>query len=330
MATGHVSNKECYGTRFVRANRNDVRLYGSDVPLFPETVQLDVTQRCNLRCAMCPTGARIAKGVCMETAPALRLIEEAATLGACNLGLYMTGEPLLHPEIISLAARGKQNGYYVYLTTNGLVLTESLADRLIEVGVDSVKFSVDAANAEDYRAVRRGGDFDLLLRNMEMLRSKVERASAPLLISAGFVVMAANFNEEKKRLFRERFAGVAHSTWFTFMNTLGGRQDLPGKSQEQTVVEMACKTLESERTVCPQLWNRLVVTADMRLVACCADFNGEMVYSEHATGNLEQEWNNETIRRWRRGFLEGYPPSAMCKLCTAWNMDVKHTVELNK
>lgn len=316
-------------SRFVAANANSAKGERPVTAPFPETLQLDVTERCNLRCVMCPTGSRIAKGKHIDTAAALAIIDEAVGLGVKNVGLYMTGEPLLHPDIALMAERAKGLGCYVYITTNGLLLTEAMADTLIQIGVDSVKFSVDAANAADYAAVRRGGNFDTLLRNMTMMREKVDAAGSSMRLSAGFVVMSANFTEEKKEAFRSRFSGIVHATWFTFMNTLG--VDNPDKSAQQKAAERRDGEAAAPggEHVCPQLWNRLVISADLELVACCADFSGALVYGRYEPGNLASVWNGEKMKEWRRGFLEGTLPDSICRECTSWRLDITSTMELN-
>ncbi len=106
---------------------------------------LHICDGCNLRCKTCyysPTSAYI----CMDSEVAIRAVELLAEAGARSITVS-GGEPLLHPNVISILRTIKENGLKAQLVTNGILLNESLAVQLADV-VDTLYVSVDGLERE--------------------------------------------------------------------------------------------------------------------------------------------------------------------------------------
>ena len=81
------------------------------------------------------------------------------------------------------------------LQTNGVLLTPKLWERLrLEGRVDQLIVSVDAAEAETYAQVRRGGDFEVLMENLGFM-ADLRRSGRIRFFRLDFVVQAGNFSE---------------------------------------------------------------------------------------------------------------------------------------
>ena len=139
---------------------------GLDFPL--KQVCIPVTDRCNLKCTMCPrqaTDAIVDMDIADEAVDALL----DAGPNFVSALLQGQGEPLLYPKIFSLIPRIKARmaaGGEVGLTTNATFLDEPTAVRLLETGLDFLYFSVDAASREVYEAIRVGARFDRVTENI--------------------------------------------------------------------------------------------------------------------------------------------------------------------
>jgi len=86
----------------------------------------------------------------------------------------------------------------ILIQTNGLLITPE-TERIsgIRDAIKYISISIDAANPETYRELRRGGDFDQLIKNMEFIASlrikgKLER------LEFSFVVQRRNYSEMKQ------------------------------------------------------------------------------------------------------------------------------------
>lgn len=82
------------------------------------------------------------------------------------------------------------------LKTNGVMFTEKYWNKLEKIhnNIDSVSISIDAATAETYNIVRRGGDWAQLIDNLSMLAQKRKEGKLKNL-TLNFVAQQYNFRE---------------------------------------------------------------------------------------------------------------------------------------
>ncbi len=66
------------------------------------------------------------------------------------------------------------------LRTNGVLLTPENWERIesVHYAVDAILISIDAATESTYRLLRRGGDFNRLLKNLEFVRELKYRSES--------------------------------------------------------------------------------------------------------------------------------------------------------
>ena len=106
----------------------------------PIACHLYVTDRCNLSCGYCREYDNTATHPRLDDLK--RWSRKARELGCLHIGLR-GGEPLLHPDIVSLVGYCRALGLSVSLSTNGCPLTQRLAWRLGQAGLGRLHVSVD-------------------------------------------------------------------------------------------------------------------------------------------------------------------------------------------
>jgi len=162
-------------------------------------LELDITNRCNLRCVMCfhsLAATRHARTVHLTpddfsraAAPVLPLTQ--------RLSLSLGNEPLMSPHfaaILRVAAPYKVP--HVNFYTNGLLLNDVNTDAIIKYGVTQVCVSIDGATRTTYNAIRRDGDFDDLVRNVEHLIARRDAHARRLpRVRFDIVMMQRNVHE---------------------------------------------------------------------------------------------------------------------------------------
>ncbi len=83
------------------------------------------------------------------------------------------GEPLLRRDIYDIASYASSRGIWVVMGTNGVLINEYVADRMIECGVKGVGISIDSVDPEKHNAFRGGPDaWKYSVRALEICRSK--------------------------------------------------------------------------------------------------------------------------------------------------------------
>ena len=102
----------------------------------------------------------------MMIATAMDIIDEIAPY-ANSITPVFIGEALLHPDIYEIIEYAKKAGISVQLDTNATPLDKKRARRLIDSGLDAVKFSFDGPNKEIYENVRVNANFEKTLNNIQ-------------------------------------------------------------------------------------------------------------------------------------------------------------------
>ena len=135
-------------------------------------VYVELTNRCNLTCSTCMRNVWDVKYGNMSEAVfegILTGLEECTEKPELFFGGY--GEPLSHPKVLKLIEQAKTRGHRVSLITNGILLTEEVANSLIDLNLDMLWVSLDGASAECYTDVRLGDSLPLILENLTHLRT---------------------------------------------------------------------------------------------------------------------------------------------------------------
>ncbi|MBI5789175.1 MAG: heme b synthase [Candidatus Schekmanbacteria bacterium] len=137
----------------------------------PRLIAWELTRSCNLGCLHCRGSATLDRaGDELSLAEAYKLIDQITELAKPIL-IMSGGEPLVRPDVLEIAQYGTNKGLRVVLATNGTLLTQPLAERLKECGIQRVSISIDGANAQSHDAFRgMPGSFDLALCGIEILK----------------------------------------------------------------------------------------------------------------------------------------------------------------
>jgi hypothetical protein len=123
----------------------------------PCSVLIEVTDRCNLNCAVCfaDSGRGEAEDPSLEKIS--RLLGRAmAAAGPCNLQLS-GGEPTLREDLPEIVEVARRIGYsFIQINTNGLRLAadKEYIERLQAAGLSSVFLQFDGVDDEIYRSLR--------------------------------------------------------------------------------------------------------------------------------------------------------------------------------
>lgn len=150
----------------------------------PIIANIEITTRCNLRCAYCARTIRGSKG---EDMP----LETFKTIlgllpHAYRITLVGLGETLLHPRVADFIAEASSLGRRVALVTNAMLLDEPMSRNLLEAGLESIAFSIDGSNQGLASEVRPGTDLEKVIHNIKRFvqLSKTTREISTAVFSA--------------------------------------------------------------------------------------------------------------------------------------------------
>ncbi len=129
-------------------------------------VVLYLTDGCNSRCVTCDIWRNPRRNMKLD------LVEEIASAFQelqVRWVLLSGGEAMQHPQWPQIARRFRDEGTFVMLLTNGLLLRKQ-ADDLVG-NVDEVIVSLDGGSAATYDAIRGVDAFDLILDGIRAVRA---------------------------------------------------------------------------------------------------------------------------------------------------------------
>lgn len=147
------------------------------VPEFPQSILLEPTNACNLRCRMCAIWGEGVKrnrevGFIKKEIWTKILDEIGSWPVKINVDIHGAGEPLLHPDFIDILTYAKsKNNLHVGFLCNATLFDSKKAEATINLGIDWVGFSVDGAQNEIFEYYRKGAKFDVVEGNIEYLIS---------------------------------------------------------------------------------------------------------------------------------------------------------------
>lgn len=155
----------------------------------PVSAALTVTWRCNARCVMCDFPRRARRDE-MSLEEIRWLIDDLADMNTPGVTLF-GGEPLLRKDLFDIIRHAKERRLLVQIPTNGFLITEEVALRLLDSGVDVIAVSLDSLVPERCAAIRGVPDaFEWATRALALLvRLKRERNSPAT------IVMPSTFGE---------------------------------------------------------------------------------------------------------------------------------------
>lgn len=138
----------------------------------PKSVKIEISPRCNFRCGFCALRTREQQpSMDMDFDLFKRITGEMREAGVEEIGLFYLGESMMNPKLLLKCldhVKRELKFPYVFLTSNASLAKPDLVRKLMEGGLDSLKWSVNAADEEQFESVM-GVDkklFEIALRNI--------------------------------------------------------------------------------------------------------------------------------------------------------------------
>ena len=311
----------------------------------PTTLQLNVAASCNLSCRMCPflpvhDDESYAREMTEETframLPTLRTLDSVLLTGS--------GEPMFNRNLVRFIemAREAKPGLGIDVTTNGTLLTESMARELIRVGLTRLVVSIDGATPETVASIRTGINLNKVLANLETLRRlKEESGSRYPIVRVSYMVGYRNYRELPDMVRMARRLGIAEiNVLEVFTGSAEGERDNLFHSVEEdggATLKLAVKLAQAGRvrlllpltshTACHHPYSP-VITESGDVSPCCflsyegRTFNVEgaetrlppIVYGNVTRAGLDQAWLSPEYLGFRRRTAQGQFSDA-CRTC---------------
>jgi uncharacterized radical SAM superfamily Fe-S cluster-containing enzyme len=142
----------------------------------PTLVEIEVTQRCNLRCPVCFMSAEgDVTGASDVPLDLIRsMYETIAANAGTETGVQLTGgEPTVRDDLPQIIRMGRELGFWgVEVNTNGVRVAreEGYLEQLVAAGCTGIYLQFDGVTREPYKTIRGADLLDVKLRAVERAR----------------------------------------------------------------------------------------------------------------------------------------------------------------
>lgn len=284
---------------------------------------IDVVGGCNLKCPSCPMGnsrdVPRTKGL-MEPALLDRIMKKAVGESkVVSVGLFNWTEPLLHPRLPELVRVVRSHGIPCSISTN-LSVNKSFDD-LLESGPEAIYISLSGFTQAVYERTHKGGDIELVKRNMKALAEANAKCGGKTNITVMFHRYRGNQQDELlMREFSKRLDfsfQTDHARMMPLEKTLAftGRDSTMAKltPDDYELLKLLPIPLDEAMQIaiqhktqpCAFLSNQIVIDVLGEVQLCCAVFDS----SKYAIGNYLNT-SFDRIQELRRSH-------SMCTKCTS-------------
>jgi MoaA/NifB/PqqE/SkfB family radical SAM enzyme len=299
----------------------------------PRAISLVLSNQCNLKCVMCPYHSPLFTqnrkndyfddkrwmpvALVERLADELKDNDEPITFHMGELD-----EPMLHPDlpaIVRMLAAVPHST--VHITSNGNLLSEKLGRELIDAGIKSLQFSVDAQTQETYKKIR-GAKLEKVQRNVERFLRLREELRPDLYVNLCIINQegASDEIEDFKAYWREKGASsVSVYQLFKPAEGDGAHWVVPNKYYE-----------EKKRTPCTALWDQCFVYPEGEVSLCCTTLVRVPQEGVISKGNLKERslreiWSGALYQKVRADLIdERLDDHKYCAECDNWSSSYQY------
>ena len=184
----------------------------SATPPVPRSVKIELTARCDFQCFFCASAMRLREKADIDPALFRRILAELRGLGVEEIGLFYLGESFLCPWLPEAVRYAKREcGFpYVFLTTNGRMATPERVRECMEAGLDSLKFSFNFADAQQFHDVTRvrAADFRTVEQNLRAARQVRDDIEARTGQRCGLYASSIRYDDAQQARMEEAVARI--------------------------------------------------------------------------------------------------------------------------
>ena len=227
------------------------------------------------------------------------------------LVIGLGSEPLLFKgakEVMSSAIDA--NIMDMFLGTNGVLLTEDVANFLVDNEIARIEISLDAATPETYTKVRGKNELARIEANIRQLLDIKRQRNAKLpVVRLTFCVQEINSHERGD--FLNKWKDLVDYVDFQLMIDHGDIDELRETGTLSDINEVIV-----EKSHCAYPFNSLHVWANGNITPCCTFFakSEELVLGNAEDMTLQEAWTGEKLASLREEILSGNL-NDICKVC---------------
>jgi radical SAM protein with 4Fe4S-binding SPASM domain len=291
---------------------------------YPVSISFEPTTSCNLRCPECPSGLReFSRPTGMLKKDFFRQTIDDIHKQLLYLIFYFQGEPYLNRDFLDMVKYASEKGLYTATSTNAHYLTDEIARKTVESGLDRLIISIDGTTQDVYQQYRVGGKLEKVIEGARnIVKWKKHLKSKTPFVFFQFLVVKPNEHQvtEIKKLGQEigvdevRFKTAQVYDYENDPNQLIPLNEKFSRYKKNPAGKVIPKNKMANH--CWKLWHANVITWDGLVVPCCFDKD-----ATHQLGNLKNRsfkeiWKNDNYKQFRSELMTSRKNIDICSNCS--------------
>lgn len=293
----------------------------------PLHMQFELTNFCNLKCPVCPTGLRAVsrKKLAMSVSHFKQILDEVGPY-LLTASLWGWGESLLHPDLGAMLAETKKHPFVSFLSTNGQNLDD---ERVIQAIIDHpptyLIVALDGLTDETNSKFRVGARLAPALEGVRRISEWKKKSGSVLpILHMRFIAMKHNEHEVPELV---RFADDHHFDFLTVRTLSMIHTDASNDTYQSFIPETTRlsayqynegRRISKQDFYCLEPFWLPTLFADGTLVNCIHDYNAELSLGKLSVSNSFRElWFGERSRTHRRKIRDHSMDLYFCRMCPA-------------
>ncbi len=222
------------------------------------------------------------------------------------------GEVFLNPQLLQILEYAHDKGVSIKLG-NGVNLNhvkDEVLEGLVKFQVQTMTCSIDGASAQTYRTYRIGGNFEVVIQNIEKINANKRRYQSDLpQLCRQFVVFGHNEHEipvAREMAARLGMVFCTKLTWDSKFSLIRDKAFVRSQTGDESTTREEYEAAHGEKYlsgICHQLWDEPQINWNGKVLGCCRNFWGDFGSNAFSEGLIESI-NNERMA-YAREMLSG-------------------------
>lgn len=290
---------------------------------WPMSLAIEPTTACNLRCPECPSGLRsFTRPTGNLKQEGFRSLIDQLKGTALYLTFYFQGEPYINPDFLEMVSYASSNGLITSTSTNAHFLSDEMAKKTVESGLDRLIISIDGTDQETYESYRIDGDLAKVMEGTENIvkwKKKLNSKSPEVVFQ--FLVVKPNEHQidDVKALGEKLGVDKVVLKSAQIYDYEFGHELIPDNAKYSRYKKNKDGTwsIKNElKNQCWRMWSSCVVTWDGDVVPCCFDKDARHKMGNAFTSSFREIWRSAPYNSFREAVLLGRDQIEICRNCS--------------
>lgn len=288
-----------------------------NLPDFPRYIDVELTNTCNFRCLMCPTGTHsMQRASGFMTEEIFYKILDEVRPHKTPLRFIRFGEPTLHAQLPEFVRAATDAGCMTHINTNGSKLDRESIEALIDAGLTSLKFSFQGIDPKSFSEMRNTDFFTELVEVIRLTHNvRGDREFPFLQVSTSITYETV----EQVQFFRKLMEGITDQV--SVGRTVLDHLDVEAVRLRPKEMEMLHRLIAEETVVkkhpeCPEVYDKLSINFDGTVTACCGDSDNLMLVGDVNKTSIKDIWDSPRLNQYREMLADmRHDELPLCRTC---------------